>query len=561
MYRDRWSLLLAFSTGFAGLLVVNANLLDIDKILIQIPLFFAMSIAAYVILRYVDVRSMVAYVSRKWQWTAVVYLSIYSIYIAVLQYSRYFYANYPEEVTRIFYLKMGLISLLGLFATITAWRLFFWGVATLYRKLAFTKIEKWIIGIYTGFVTLVAIALPIFLTNNFVLKLGIVDTIYAMDSSALMRDEVYDNNLTGLNTDVRHPIAQSLTMPLGILSRVGGQLFHFVPYMQAHVLQMFMILMIGVTGVLLVRLLDVKRSYIQVATFAGYVFLYSTLIFTLAMEQYVPSVFFLVLFVYGFVNKWSFKWNVFSLVASAGYIITSAAAAMVFMLEKGKTLRKRVVSMFIAGGFFLLTTIASGKLLTLLFANRQLDGLSSFSGSLTFGEKINQFVNFIASTITVGYHTTFFDGSFWKYKTAGEALSQTNPVGLVVIVLVLLGLWAGRKKVVSWIAAGWIVFSFIICVVIGWGAAFNEMALYSFYFGWAYFVLCFMAVRWLIDLIPVKRAWRGGGLVVILAAVSIVNIVAFTDIIRFTGKNYPSAPFIDQVEGVLDKAEAQEHAR
>ncbi len=535
-----WNILLALSAGFAGLLVVNANLLDISRLKLQVLLFVLMVVASYLLIRIVDVRAKVIGLKlTNLQQAILGVLTVYSLYVTIHHYLSYIYQAFPDHINVVLFARLGIFSVLGVFAVFIAWKLFVWGVVTLYKKLNFSSLEKRLISIYSLIVFLIAIFLSLFVTNVFVLKLNIVDTVYAMDSSALMHDEIYDNNVTGLNTDVRHPTAQSISTPMGIVARVTGQVLHFIPYAQQHVLQLFTIIMIAVTGVLIIRLLALKKASLQIFGFIGYVCLYSSLIFTLAFEQYVPSVFFLVLFVYGMTKNWSLKWNIFFLIASAGYIITSAFAGLAFLLKKGRPMSRRIYDLVLAGIAFLLVVIASGKVLTLVFAGRQLSQISEFSGA-SFVEKLNQFTNFLASTIMPGYHTTYFDGVYWKYKTAEVAIHQVNFVGIVVLVLALTGLWFARKSYFARVAALWAGFSFIVCVLVGWGSAMNEMALYSFYFGWSIYSLVFLGIFGLISLFVKRNRQRRLAMVALITVVSLVNIGAYYDIIGFAHRNYPA---------------------
>jgi len=536
----RWNAVLALSSGFAGLLIVNANLLDINRLRIQIPMYFAITIAALLLIDRLGIgRLLHGRMNKFWQRCVLVALSIYTGYVIVLHYLHYFYQyQHHVSVSEWFILKTIIFAILGMFAIYTAWRFFFWAIVSLYSKLNLSKLEKKLILSYGALGFVLAIFMSIFVTNNFVLKLNIVDTLYAMDSSAFIYDETYDNNVNGLGTDVRHPFAQSISTPMGVISRVVGQVFHFVPYAQAHIYQLFMLIMIAVTGVLVTRLLNVGSAKLKVAVFIAYGCLYSTLIFAFAVEQYVQVVFFMVLTVYAFLNKWSDKWTIALLIMAAGYTVTSAILGLIFLLQKG-ALRIRLNKIAVAALAFLLVATASGKLLTLLFFNRQADQVTKFSSGVEFIEKIYQFINFAATTITAGFHTVIFDGSYYKYKTDDISMTQLNYIGLLVLVLVLLGFYVTRRTTLGRIAIGWVAYSFVICVVVGWGARFNEFALYSMYFGWAYFILLFEALKYIINYIGRSVHSRQNMMIAILGVVSIINVVQYYDVVTFAHRHYP----------------------
>lgn len=546
----RSNVLLAMSSGFAGLLIVNANLLDINRLRIQVPMYVAITIAAFLLIDRLELYKLLASKGRKgWQRCVLAVLSLYTGYVLILHYLSYFYEHqHHVNVGELFVLKTAIFAGLGMFAIYMAWKFFFWAIISLYKRLKLTKLEKRFIVIYSATGLLIAILLSIFVTNNFVLKLNIVDTLYAMDSSAFIYDETYDNNVNGLGTDVRHPFAQSISTPLGIISRVVGQVFHFIPYAQAHIYQSFMMIMIAVTGVLITRLLDINSKILKTITLIAYACLYSTLIFTFAVEQYVQVVFFMMLAIYAFLNKWSDRWTIAFLVMSAGYTITSATLALIFLFRNEK-LKQRLKKIALTALAFLLIATASGKLLTLFFFNRQADQVTKFSSGVDFIEKIYQFINFVATTITVGFHTVIFDGSYYKYKTDDISMTQLNFIGIFVLLLVLFGFYIGRKSILNRIAMGWVAYSFIICVIIGWGARFNEFALYSMYFGWAYFILAYSALKFIIDHTLRSMRARRNTMIVILVSVSIVNVSQYADIIMFTHMHYPP----DSIETTIKK--------
>ena len=95
-----------------------------------------------------------------------------------------------------------------------------------------------------------------------------------------------------------------------------------------------------------------------------------------------------------------------------------------------------------------------------------------------------------------------------------------------------------RKKRSSAIAAGWVAFSLVVLVGIGWGCAENGLILYSLYFGWAFIVLAFQLLEYVADhlgcelLIPALCLLSS---VVMLA----VNVRAIRQMLRFAMEYYP----------------------
>ena len=124
----------------------------------------------------------------------------------------------------------------------------------------------------------------------------------------------------------------------------------------------------------------------------------------------------------------------------------------------------------------------------------------------------------------------------WVYTV----LEHWNPVGLAVLAAVIISAVWNRRNRLCQIAAVWAVFSFVLHIVIGFGA--DEIALYTLYYMWAYVILLYALAERLGDLLGIQRL---PDLVCILCIIVFlcVNIPAIGRMIQFSIQYYPPGFF------------------
>ena len=92
---------------------------------------------------------------------------------------------------------------------------------------------------------------------------------------------------------------------------------------------------------------------------------------------------------------------------------------------------------------------------------------------------------------------------------------------------------------ISKLAFMWVIYSFLVLVIIGWGTAENGLNLYALYFGWSFYLLIFNLLKAVEKklktrkLIPISSA-------VLCCALFLYNIPAIVDMIRFAINAYPA---------------------
>ena len=116
--------------------------------------------------------------------------------------------------------------------------------------------------------------------------------------------------------------------------------------------------------------------------------------------------------------------------------------------------------------------------------------------------------------------------------------NSINITGLIVIGLAFLGAFVSRKNKMCRLSFMWLLYSFVILCVIGWGTAENGLVLYSLYFSWAAFILIFSLALKAEDLSGVRLVVPA----FVVSAASLMlyaNLPAMSELVGFAVKYYP----------------------
>ena len=188
---------------------------------------------------------------------------------------------------------------------------------------------------------------------------------------------------------------------------------------------------------------------------------------------------------------------------------------------------------------FLAIIALFGQLTAVLTITERLNYLKQWGGvGLTFYEKLLVFINFIQGCF-IRPLTGITIQESWQGTFPSYILSQPsslNLVGLAFLCWTTVGFFLSAKDKFAQICFAWIVASFLILCVGGWGTSGNEMGLYIYYFGWAYFCLAFLAIEKLLQKVPrVKYAVY----IALIAFLTSINIPGIYDLIQFGIEYYP----------------------
>ena len=164
--------------------------------------------------------------------------------------------------------------------------------------------------------------------------------------------------------------------------------------------------------------------------------------------------------------------------------------------------------------------------------------LSSFTGkSVTFAEKIYQYTEFIGNCFVApnaGVNTTAFDYISWQLSPA----TGISFAGILILVMVVISAIWNHDKKSSLLAAGWVGFSVIMLLGLGWGTQENGLILYALYFGWAFLVLLFQLAEKIESKLNIKFLVPVVTIVVVVALL-VVNIPAIMEMVNFAITYYP----------------------
>jgi hypothetical protein len=184
--------------------------------------------------------------------------------------------------------------------------------------------------------------------------------------------------------------------------------------------------------------------------------------------------------------------------------------------------------------YFLITT-SSGRVNYLINWYNQFNFLKGFNGQgLTFHVKFLQLTNFMQSCLFApasSIDNVKFGFPSWQMLP----VTSVNLIGVIIFIIAVVGFLLNYRRRIAQIAFLWVVFSFFILCVFGWGSAENGIVLYVLYFSWAYISLIYMAI----DKLFRNREKKAGILFILATLCLTVNGKAIIDILRFGIEFYP----------------------
>lgn len=164
--------------------------------------------------------------------------------------------------------------------------------------------------------------------------------------------------------------------------------------------------------------------------------------------------------------------------------------------------------------------------------------VKEFTGaSLTFKQCFYQYTEFVRNCFLAPVSEVYVD-SFSQITWQLSAITKVNFTGIIVILMAIFSAFLNKDKKIGIVAGYWIGFSFVLLVVMGWGAVENGMILYSLCFSWAFFALMFQLVEWIECKLHISFLLP----LVSLSATAVllsINIPAIVEMIRFSICYYP----------------------
>lgn len=359
---------------------------------------------------------------------------------------------------------------------------------------------------------------------------GKVDILYTSDTSSLTEQNVF-LNVAASENDIRQPLFGVFAAPLSLLASLVSRLL-LSPGAYLPLLQILQSALLLVCLVLIVRMLGISGAD-KALSLVLLSLLFPTLLFLLNMEQYIFSVFWLILLVWlstcGEQADRSTTW-----VAAAGSILISGVS--IVLVPRERAWKPRVLEGARAILLFGLIGLLFGRAAMVMTTAANIQFLLQFAGEkLPFLARLMQYVQFVASCfVAPAAEVIRYDSGMAVYQTL--EVTSWSVGGLVCLAATAAGFLLNRKNAFARICAAWVVCSFLLLCVLGWGTNENGLVLYTLYFGWAFASLILLLIQRLFRRV---RALRYSVLGAGVLALAYVNAAGIAAIIRFGLQFYP----------------------
>lgn len=344
------------------------------------------------------------------------------------------------------------------------------------------------------------------------------DIIYTSDSPKLVKENVY-LILTHSENDLRQPLFAIFAAPFAgipyLVSRVCP-ISLTVKVILINSIQIILLLVANFLIAKMMKLRPLKRVCFMLLSSCTYTYM----LFVLMMEQYIVAYAWLIFCIYMICEK--SKHRNLALWGAGGTLLTSLV--LVPFISTKSPLKN--FKGWIADGIkstlgFVGLMLAFGRFDIIYTAATEIPILSQYTGKeIPFMEKIFQYTAFIHNIFVrpdAGVSHKIEAYASWQLAP----VIALNLVGCVVFVLVICSLLLNWDKKFSLIAGGWVLFSVIVLLVLGWGTTENGLILYSLYFGWAFLVLLFQLVE------KIEHIFRINFLVPVVSIISIFVLVFY----------------------------------
>lgn len=364
----------------------------------------------------------------------------------------------------------------------------------------------------------------------------ITGAIYTSDSSMLLDVDNAFLSLSNAENDIRQPLFAVFAAPVLGLPYLLGRLTGAQSTLEAVLMNGVQICILFIAHLILAKLMKLdsrKRLCFMLLLSCTYVHM----LFTLMIEQYIFAYFWLVLCMYLISEKQSSRG--FALCGAGGTIMTSMVLLPFCSRESPLRSPKEWFLDTVRYGLGFLAMLLLFCRFEIIYSPfSKLSLYSNFFGrELTFADKLYQYTAFLRSCLLrpdAGIKVQSPVHISWQlHEAVGIDL-----IGVVILALVIVSAVLNRSKISSRFAIGWVGFSVVILLLLGWGTSENGLILYGLYFGWALFVLLFQLAEKLETytktkfLLPVFTA---------LSAVFLLlcNIPSILEMVEFLIQYYP----------------------
>jgi len=357
-----------------------------------------------------------------------------------------------------------------------------------------------------------------------------VDILYSSDTSSLTEQNVF-YNIAASENDIRQPLFGAFAAPFALSASLITRLL-LLPGAYYTLLQIVQAALLFVSLVLVARMTGVSGAE-KALLLALLTLLFPTLLFLLNMEQYIFSVFWLVLLVWLFMSHDAAGRDV-AWIAATGSIATSGL--FLVLVPGSGSLRERFKQAALAVVRFGVIALLLGRAAMAMTSVANIRFLLQFAGEkLPFLERLMQYIRFAASCfVAPAGEVLRYESGMAVYHQA--AVSGWSIGGIVCIVSSIAGFLLNRKSAYARVCAFWVACSFLLLCVAGWGTSENGLVLYTLYFAWAFVSLLVLLVT---KLFQRAKALRLGAFSAGIIALVLLNARGIAEIVRFGLQYYP----------------------
>lgn len=349
------------------------------------------------------------------------------------------------------------------------------------------------------------------------------DMLFTSDSGRLVTDEnVYLSLYHGEN-DLRQPLFAVFAIPFVGAAYTISLAFPFINYSTPLCMNLMQVVLLFIANLMISKLLNIKpieRICFMILSFCTYM----TLLFSVMMEQYLITYFWLITFIYLACNK---KQDELTLTAAGGTLLTSLLLTPFVVNQFSlKKLKEFCINLLKAIIVFVCMLIIFNRidLIEDLFLKQE--QYSTFvDNKINFEYKLKEYTRFVRNCFI--YPDTYIntDNILCPYSFQLVNNNSFCYIGIGIIFISILGAMSNKNDKFSIISFIWIVFSYLIVGVIGWGTAENGTILYSIYFGWPYLVLIYKFLEYVCNKFKQKN---------LLTIITIILILVLL-VINFNG--------------------------
>lgn len=361
---------------------------------------------------------------------------------------------------------------------------------------------------------------------------GYNDVIYGSDSYTLANANVWLALFQNQN-DLRQPLYMLTAGPFMGVAYIIGEILNcfctngvFIGYALVQVV-------ILVLSIWILSCLISEYTVIRIFSMLLLSGSYPAIVFSLCLEQYVTSFFWLILTISAVVHNQ--KQVNLMIIGAANGLLTSA---FMIVWKKGESFTQWLRSSFKCGFMFLIALFAFGRADIFINIKVNLAEIFQYTGEkLTIGEKVQQYFKFVADcfigqpAIQKVHHSGFL---IWGTSEP----CTISVMGCVFFILVLIAIVWNRKSLLCKISASWIGFSIILLCILGWGTSSNALFLYALYFSWAFWVPILLSFQKIYD-----KGYNKSVIIILTSLLILMlrfNVMEFIRMFTFAIENYPT---------------------